>query len=98
MEFLTCRYAQSLPDAVNRVTPSFNHSAADHVPWVANLPPVTVKEAAKFDEDFRDRWRSLMSVDDLVEGEPPCNQTDDGKSQLVACMQICLCFVVLKHA
>lgn len=65
------RYAQSLPDAVNRVTPSFNHSAADHVPWVANLPPVTVQEAAKFDEDFRDRWRSLMSVDDLVEGEPP---------------------------
>jgi arylsulfatase A-like enzyme len=61
-------YADSLMTARNRITPAFNHSGSNAVPWVADLPPITAKEAAKFDLDFRDRWRSLMSVDDLVEG------------------------------
>lgn len=52
------------------MTPAYNYSGAEgnHVPWVANLPPLGKKEAAGFDLDFRNRWRSLLSVDDLVVG------------------------------
>jgi N-acetylglucosamine-6-sulfatase len=59
-------YADALPQAVNRVTPAFNFSAAGHVPWVANLPPLSAGEAAGLDKAFRNRWRTLLSVDDLV--------------------------------
>jgi N-acetylglucosamine-6-sulfatase len=49
-------------------TPAWNYSATNHVPWVANLPPLSTKEAESYDLDYRNRWRTLLSVDDLVEG------------------------------
>ena len=36
--------------------------------FVASQPPITQKETAAFDEEFRNRWRTLQSVDDLVAG------------------------------
>ena len=33
---------------------------------IEDEPPVTAAEAAVFDQQFGDRWRTLLSVDDLV--------------------------------
>lgn len=61
-------YKDALSDVTNKRTPAWNYSATGHVPWVADLPPISAKEAASFDLDYRNRWRTLLSVDDLVEG------------------------------
>jgi N-acetylglucosamine-6-sulfatase len=49
-------------------TPNFNYSANDHHWCVAQQPAITDTEAVGIDALFRDRWRTLLSVDDLVEG------------------------------
>jgi N-acetylglucosamine-6-sulfatase len=49
-------------------TPNFNFSAKDHHWCVAQQPPITAAEEAGIDSLFRKRWRTLLSVDDLVEG------------------------------
>ena len=62
-------HSSSFPNATNPRTPAFNASRlSHHVGFVASEPPITDEEAASFDEDFRNRWRTLQSVDDLVEG------------------------------
>lgn len=63
-------YADALPEARNLRTPAWNYSGREggHVPWVADLPPLSTGEAVTMDKEFRDRWRSLLSVDDLVVG------------------------------
>ena len=63
-------YANALPEVRNRITPAWNFSArnGDHVPWVADLPPISPGAANDQDNAFRNRWRSLLSVDDLVAG------------------------------
>ena len=38
------------------------------MPWVADLPPISPSTANKQDQAFRNRWRTLLSVDDLVAG------------------------------
>ena len=51
--------------------PSFNLSKAArrlHHPTVAAMGAITDDVASCIDDDFRDRWRTLMSVDDLVAG------------------------------
>ena len=40
---------------------------ASAVPWIADLPPLNAKEASGFDDAYRNRWRTLLSVDDIVE-------------------------------
>jgi N-acetylglucosamine-6-sulfatase len=35
---------------------------------VAQQPPITTKQEQEIDSLFRNRWRTLISVDDLVEG------------------------------
>lgn len=57
------------PSLANRYrTPNFNYSATDHHWCVAQQPPVTEAQVVGIDALFRDRWRTLLSVDDLVEG------------------------------
>jgi N-acetylglucosamine-6-sulfatase len=51
--------------------PSFNLSKAArrlHHPTVAAMGAITDDVAGCIDDDFKDRWRTLMSVDDLVAG------------------------------
>jgi N-acetylglucosamine-6-sulfatase len=51
-------------------TPAWNNTGRhemNHVGWVENNPPITAKEAKTFDSQNTDRWRTLLSVDDLVE-------------------------------
>lgn len=57
------------PSLSNRYkTPNYNYSGADHHWCVAQQPPITPDQADGIDALFRDRWRTLLSVDDMVEG------------------------------
>eukprot|EP00048_Salpingoeca_helianthica_P017187 m.235967 g.235967 ORF g.235967 m.235967 type:complete len:493 (+) comp20371_c0_seq1:17-1495(+) len=47
-------------------TPSYNFSALDHHWLVAQQGPITHNESLQIDELFRNRWRSLLSVDDII--------------------------------
>ena len=48
-------------------TPSFNVAAPDHHRMLAQEPSMDVPCIACLDQQFRDRWMSLVSVDELVE-------------------------------
>ena len=48
-------YQNALGHARNLRTPAWNYSAAGHVPWIADLPPLNAKEAGKFDAAYRNR-------------------------------------------
>lgn len=37
-----------------------------HHPTIATRQPITAEEQTCIDADFKDRWRTLMSVDDIV--------------------------------
>ena len=41
-------------------------SLAGHHPTIAARPPFGTKTAACIDNDFKNRWRTLMSVDDII--------------------------------
>jgi len=47
--------------------PNYNFTASDKVPYIANEPPLTEAEATQLDTAFQKRWRTLLSVDDIVE-------------------------------
>jgi len=47
---------------------SWNYSASTHIPWVADLPGLTEAEGTRYNVIWEDRWRTMMSVDDLVNG------------------------------
>ncbi len=47
-------------------TPSYNYSAVDHHYVIRSQQPLTTKIAGEVDELFRNRWRSLLSVDDIM--------------------------------
>merc|ERR1712137_372142 len=49
-------------------TASYNVSAQDHNWMIRTQPPITETEEAKWDEFYRDRLRSLLSVDDALAG------------------------------
>lgn len=52
-------------------TPAYNASKeqlADHHHLIANQDIITQEQGALIDELFRDRWRTLLSVDDAVAG------------------------------
>eukprot|EP01051_Picozoa_sp_SAG22_P001060 SAG22_NODE_37_length_26837_cov_8.103523_14_plen_424_part_00 len=59
-------YAEALPGLAVPRSPAYNHSAVGHVPFVASEPPLSRLDAARLDKQFNDRWRTLLSVDDLV--------------------------------
>lgn len=47
-------------------TPNYNLLGADHHYVIRSQPPLTDKVEMESDELFRNRWRSLLSVDDIV--------------------------------
>lgn len=52
-------------------TPDYNASAeqlAGHHALIANQEPITEKQGDTIDELFRNRWRTLLSIDDAIEG------------------------------
>lgn len=52
-------------------TPDYNASAevlADHHWLIAQQGPITQEQGAIIDELFRNRWRTLLSVDDAIAG------------------------------
>jgi arylsulfatase A-like enzyme len=61
-------YKDALPGTKNRKTPAFNCSVTGKVPWVARQKPIDSSEDTSYDTAFRQRWQTLLSVDDLVEG------------------------------
>ena len=48
--------------------PTFNFHAATHHPTIAALPDLTPAGERVVDQQMRDRWGTLLSVDDLVAG------------------------------
>ncbi|HEX9653472.1 MAG TPA: sulfatase, partial [bacterium] len=47
--------------------PSFNESdVSDKPAWVQNLLPLTADDISQIDEDYRERLRSLLAVDDMI--------------------------------
>eukprot|EP00927_Polykrikos_kofoidii_P050237 TRINITY_DN44158_c0_g1_i1.p1 TRINITY_DN44158_c0_g1~~TRINITY_DN44158_c0_g1_i1.p1 ORF type:complete len:545 (-),score=54.69 TRINITY_DN44158_c0_g1_i1:54-1688(-) len=64
-------YATKFSDLVAPRSPDYNASKqqlANHHALIANQPPITASEALQIDELFRNRWRTLLSVDDAIEG------------------------------
>lgn len=47
-------------------TPNYNYSALDHHYVIRSQQPLTAKVANESDTLFQDRWRSLLSVDDIT--------------------------------
>ena len=47
-------------------TPNYNFSATDHHYVIRSQPPMTEDQASDSDNLFADRWRSLLSVDDIT--------------------------------
>lgn len=47
-------------------TPSYNYSALDHHYVIRMQPPITTDQAGEIDELFRNRLRTLLSVDDIT--------------------------------
>ena len=47
-------------------TPSYNYSALDHHYVIRSQPPIDAKVENMSDSLFEDRWRSLLSVDDIM--------------------------------
>jgi N-acetylglucosamine-6-sulfatase len=59
-------YADALPGLRAPRTAAYNFSAVGHVPFIAEEPPLSADDEARLDRQFNDRWRTLLSVDDLV--------------------------------
>eukprot|EP01061_Rhynchopus_euleeides_P028592 TRINITY_DN4660_c0_g1_i1.p1 TRINITY_DN4660_c0_g1~~TRINITY_DN4660_c0_g1_i1.p1 ORF type:complete len:551 (+),score=131.54 TRINITY_DN4660_c0_g1_i1:212-1654(+) len=49
-------------------TPNYNVESPDKAAHIRQNPPMTEQLQCWEDQHFRDRWRTLLSVDDLVEG------------------------------
>jgi N-acetylglucosamine-6-sulfatase len=47
-------------------TPNYNYSAGDHHYVVRSQGPLTADQEAEVDELFENRWRTLLSVDDIA--------------------------------
>ena len=47
-------------------TPNYNYSALDHHYVIRSQQPLTKTEGEEVDELFRNRWRTLLSVDDIT--------------------------------
>ena len=52
---------------INTSHPAWNKTGlAGKAKWIKDQPPIFAAEAAKMSKQFVDRWRTLVSVDDLV--------------------------------
>merc|ERR1712232_1018002 len=64
-------YASKFSDHSAPRTPDYNASAqqlAHHHALIANQKPITDQQGKQIDELFRNRWRTLLSIDDAIEG------------------------------
>lgn len=64
-------YSSAFSDHAAPRTPDYNASAeqlAGHHSLIANQEPITEKQGETIDELFRNRWRTLLSIDDAIEG------------------------------
>jgi N-acetylglucosamine-6-sulfatase len=59
-------YQDQFPNATAPITPSYNYSGADHHWLVAQQPPTRAAEVVSGNAAFRNRWRCLLSVDDMI--------------------------------
>lgn len=59
-------YADKYSDKSAPKTPNYNYSAPDHHYVIRSQPPLTDKQAGDSDALFVNRWRSLLSVDDIT--------------------------------
>ena len=60
-------YETAFSDVTIPVTPNYNLSSPDKAQHVRQNAGLTEEAKCWEDQHFRDRWRSLLSVDDLVE-------------------------------
>jgi N-acetylglucosamine-6-sulfatase len=61
-------YAEELNGTIAPRVPSYNYSAPNHHGFISTNPMLDDIEASFIDQHYRDRLRSLMSVDDLAKG------------------------------
>eukprot|EP01060_Flectonema_neradi_P037647 TRINITY_DN763_c0_g2_i4.p1 TRINITY_DN763_c0_g2~~TRINITY_DN763_c0_g2_i4.p1 ORF type:complete len:530 (+),score=73.03 TRINITY_DN763_c0_g2_i4:45-1634(+) len=59
-------YEDLYPDFAAPVTPNYNVSSPDKTRHIRQNPPLTDLVKCWEDQHFRDRWRTLASVDDLL--------------------------------
>uniref|UniRef100_A0A1X7VGC2 Sulfatase N-terminal domain-containing protein n=1 Tax=Amphimedon queenslandica TaxID=400682 RepID=A0A1X7VGC2_AMPQE len=59
-------YADKFSDMKAPRTPNYNYSATDHHYVIRSQPILTSDQGDTSDALFRDRWRSLLSVDDIT--------------------------------
>ncbi len=59
-------YANEYADRKAPRTMNYNYSAVDHHYVIRSQQPLSMKESDEVDDLFRDRWRSLLSVDDIT--------------------------------
>lgn len=59
-------YRNEFPKYKAPRTPNYNYSALDHHYIVRAQPPITATQEEEVDELFRNRWRTLLSVDDIT--------------------------------
>jgi N-acetylglucosamine-6-sulfatase len=64
-------YATAFSDRSAPRTPDYNASKeqlSGHHALIANQEPITEEQGQQIDELFRNRWRTLLSIDDAIEG------------------------------
>ena len=59
-------YETRFPDVTIPITPNYNLSSPDKTQHIRQNPPLTAAAKCWEDQHFRDRWRTLLSVDELV--------------------------------
>lgn len=63
------RHAGAFSDATAPRVPSFNEAdVGDKPEWVRTRPSLTAQQVAQIDEQYRQRLRSLLAVDEMVAG------------------------------
>ena len=65
------QYEHAFPNMTAPRTPAFNYVADGNVQkhWLMRTPPAPLNDnlVSKVDEVFRNRWRTLLSVDDMID-------------------------------
>lgn len=59
-------YETRFPDVTIPITPNYNISSPEKTQHIRQNPPLTSAAKCWEDQHFRDRWRTLLSVDELV--------------------------------
>lgn len=60
-------YVDAFPGATAPRTPNYNTSSPNKTRHIRQNPPLDPAIACWSDQLFRDRWRSLLSIDDLID-------------------------------